>query len=115
MQTNMPEPSANSPSQPALIAVPTVEPPAASTRAAGGPPVAPDALLPDAHRARAVWQYVEGLDLPPLYASIQATEDQAGRPATDPKLLLALWLYATIDGVGSARALARQCEDRKST
>ena len=124
MHTDMPEPSADSPSQPALIAVPAVEPPAASTRAAGAPrirqaeraqvewrPVALDALLPDDHRARAVWQYVEGLDLTPLYASIQATEDQAGRPATDPKILLALWLYATVDGVGSARALARQCEE----
>ena len=94
-----------------------------TTRAAGAPrvrqaeraqvewrPVALDALLPDDHRARAVWQYVEGLDLTPLYDSIQATEYQAGRPATDPKILLALWLYATVDGVGSARALARHCE-----
>jgi transposase len=123
MHTDRPEASADSPSQPVLIAVPAVEPPPATTREAGAPrvrqaeraqvewrPVALDALLPDDHRARAVWQYVEGLDLTPLYASIQATEDQAGRPATDPKILLALWLYATIDGVGSARALARHCE-----
>jgi len=74
-------------------------------------PVALDTLLPEDHRARAVWQYVEGLDLTPLYEPIRATESQAGRPATDPKLLLALWLYATVDGVGSARALARLCED----
>jgi transposase len=123
MHTDMLELSADSPSQPALIGVPAVEPPAATTRETGAPrvrqaeraqvewrPVALDALLPDDHRARAVWQYVEGLDLTPLYASIQATEYQAGRPATDPKILLALWLYATLDGVGSARALARQCE-----
>lgn len=123
MHTDMPEASADSPSQPVLIAVPAVEPPPATTREAGAPrvrqaeraqvewrPVALDALLPDDHRARAVWQYVEGLDLTPLYAWIQATEDQAGRPATDPKILLALWLYATVDGVGSARALTRHCE-----
>jgi len=74
-------------------------------------PVALDDLLGDEHRARAVWQYVEGLDLTPLYEPIRATEREAGRPATDPKILLALWLYATVDGVGSARALARLCEE----
>lgn len=73
--------------------------------------VALDQLLPEDHRARAVWQYVEGLDLTPLYDPIRATDGHAGRPATDPRLLLALWLYATIDGVGSARAVARLCEE----
>ena len=33
----------------------------------------------------------------------------AGRPTPDPKILLGLWLYATVEGVGSARALARLC------
>ena len=47
----------------------------------------------------------------PLYQGIQAVEGEAGRPATDPKILVALWLYATVEGVGSARALARLCED----
>jgi transposase len=56
-----------------------------------------------------VWAYVEGLDLTPLYQTIAAVDGTAGRPATDPKLLLALWLYATVDGVGSARALDRLC------
>src|SRR5205823_7799091 len=32
-----------------------------------------------------------------------------GHPATSPGLLLALWLYASSDGVGSARALERLC------
>src|SRR6266702_4394451 len=31
-------------------------------------------------------------------------------PLGAPRLLLALWLYATSQGVGSARALARLCE-----
>jgi len=74
-------------------------------------PVDLDGLLPEDHRARIVWAYVEGLDLAPLYQGIQAVEGEAGRPATDPKILLALWLYATVEGVGSARALARLCED----
>jgi len=70
-----------------------------------------DALLPEDHRARIVWQYVEGLDLSPLYASIRSVEGDKGRAATDPRILLALWLYATVEGVGSARGLARLCEE----
>lgn len=72
-------------------------------------PVDLEGLLPEDHRARIVWAYVEGLDLTPLYEQIQAVEGEAGRPATDPKILLALWLYATLEGVGSARALDRLC------
>lgn len=72
-------------------------------------PVDLEGLLPEDHRARIVWAYVEGLDLTPLYQPIQAVEGEAGRPATDPKLLLALWLYATLEGVGAARALDRLC------
>jgi transposase len=72
-------------------------------------PVDLESLLPEEHRARSVWAYVEGLDLTPLYQEIAAVEGEAGRPATDPKILLALWLYATLEGVGSARALDRLC------
>lgn len=69
-----------------------------------------EGLLPPAHRARLVWEFVEGLDLTPLYASIRAVEGHAGRAPIDPAILMALWLYATLEGVGSARALARLCE-----
>jgi transposase len=69
-----------------------------------------DGLLPADHRARLVWDFVEGLDLSPLYAAIRAVEGSAGRPAIDPAILTALWLYATLEGVGSARALDRLCE-----
>jgi len=72
-------------------------------------PVDLEGLLPEDHRARIVWAYVEGLDLTPLYQRIQAVEGEAGRPATDPKILLALWLYATLEAVGAARALDRLC------
>jgi transposase len=68
-----------------------------------------EALLPPGHAARLVWRFVEGLDLTRLYAAIKAREGRAGRPAIDPKILVALWLYATIDGVGSARELDRVC------
>jgi transposase len=72
-------------------------------------PVDLEGLLPEDHRARIVWAYVEGLDLTPLYQEIAAVDGEAGRPATDPKILLALWLYATLEGVGAARALDRLC------
>jgi len=51
------------------------------------------------------------IDLAPLYRGIKAVEGQAGRPPIDPAILLALWLYATVEGVGSARAVARLCEE----
>ncbi|MEI7903405.1 MAG: IS1182 family transposase [bacterium] len=70
-----------------------------------------DELLPEDHRARVVWDYVERLDLTPLYEPIRAVEGRAGRDVTDPKILMALWLYATLDAVGSARQLDRLCTD----
>lgn len=66
-----------------------------------------EALLPAEHRARLVWRFVETLELGPFYAAIKSREGEAGRPAADPKVLLALWLYATLEGVGSARELDR--------
>jgi transposase len=68
-----------------------------------------EGLLPEDHRARAVWDFVEGLDLSALYERIESVEGHAGRPAIDPGILLALWIYATAEGVGSARALERLC------
>ena len=66
-----------------------------------------ESLLALDHPARAVWEFVESLDLSPLYAKVQAVEGVAGRPAIDPRIYMTLWLYATIEGVGSARALER--------
>lgn len=66
-----------------------------------------ESLLPADHAARAVWEFVESLDLSPLYEKVQSVEGAAGRPAIDPRIFLALWLYATLEGVGSARALER--------
>jgi len=69
-----------------------------------------DALLPEDHQARVVWEYVEGLDLTCLYESIRAVKGRPGRDTIDPRILMALWLYATLDGVGSARELDRLCD-----
>lgn len=69
-----------------------------------------EGLLPADHPARAVWEFVESLDLSPLYAEILSVEGHVGRPATDPRIFVALWLYATVEGVGSARAIERLCD-----
>lgn len=66
-------------------------------------------IAPD-HMARVIWAFVESLDLSALYDRIKARDAVAGRPTPDPRVLLALWLYATLEGVGSARELERLCE-----
>jgi transposase len=67
----------------------------------------PDGWLSPDHRARLVVGFVETLDLTVLYDKIEAREGRVGRPAADPAVLFALWLLATMDGVGSARELDR--------
>jgi transposase len=74
-------------------------------------PVDLDSWLPEEHEARLVWAWVKGMDLSPLHAAIRAVEGEAGRNAIDPAILVALWLYATLQGVGSARQLARLCQE----
>ena len=69
-----------------------------------------DDALPPEHVARLIWSYVASLDLSPLLTRIQSVEGHAGRDATDPRILIALWLYATVEGISSARELARLCE-----
>jgi len=69
-----------------------------------------ESLLAPDHRARSVWQFVQSLDLDELHKGIRAVEGRPGRPPIDPALLVALWLYATLDSVGSARELARLCD-----
>src|SRR5271165_6394609 len=69
-----------------------------------------DSQLPDDHRARLVWAFVEGLDLSEFYDRIKARDAVAGRPATDPPVVLAVWLYATLEGIGAARAIDRLCQ-----
>jgi transposase len=69
-----------------------------------------DSLLATDHPARTVWAFVNALDLAPLYAQIRSAGSRAGAPAIDPTILVALWLWATVDGVGSAREIDRLCE-----
>ena len=66
-----------------------------------------ESLVPPGHRARLVWGYVERQNLEGLYAGIKAVEGGVGRAAIAPEILYALWLYATLEGVGHARGIAR--------
>ncbi len=70
-----------------------------------------ESLLPEGHRARIVWAYVERADLSRMYAGIKAVAGGSGRTPIAPEILFALWLYATLQGVGSARLLARLTQD----
>jgi len=69
-----------------------------------------DGLLASDHPARVIWAYVSKLDLRALEDAVRAREHTPGQVPASPRLLLALWLYATSEGIGSARALARLCE-----
>ena len=69
-----------------------------------------ESLLVADHPARTVWAFVQSMDLAPLYARIKSVSGRAGAPAIDPAILVALWLWATVDGVGSAREVDRLCE-----
>jgi transposase len=70
-----------------------------------------DDLVAADHPVRMVAAVVEGLDVAKFCKPIKAREGAVGRDATDPRLLIALWLYACIRGIGSARELARRCEE----
>jgi transposase len=73
-----------------------------------------DERLDSDHPVRLVWRLVEGLDLSSLYLDINAVEGSAGRNASDPQVLFALWLYAAVDSVGSARELDRLCRNHRA-
>jgi transposase len=71
----------------------------------------PDDLIGADHQARLIWLVTGRLDLSAFYQAIRARVGEVGRDATDPRLLVALWLYAATRGIGSARELARLCAE----
>jgi len=70
-----------------------------------------DEMIADDHPVRAVWAFVGKLDLSALYQAIEAREGVPGHPPASPELMMALWLWATVDGVGSARRLDQLCRE----
>jgi transposase len=73
-------------------------------------PCSLEEMLPADHQVRAVVAFVARLDLAPLHDAIRSREGTPGHPAIDPAIVIAVWLYATLDGVGSAREVERLCE-----
>ena len=73
-------------------------------------PVDVEALVPEDHEVRAIWEFVGRLDLSRYYEDIEVIEGEAGRPALDPRLMISLWIYAYSKGIGSAREVSRLCE-----
>ena len=73
------------------------------------PPMPLEDLLDSDHQARLVWDFCRGLDLSPLYHPIRARVGGPGRAPMDPRLGVARWLYATLEGVASARCLDYLC------
>ena len=73
-------------------------------------PVSLDDRLPPDHSARMIWAVTGRLDLSRFYAQIEARGADPGRPAIDPRLLVALWLFAYLEGVGNGRELERLCQ-----
>lgn len=70
-----------------------------------------DDLVGAEHPVRSVSAVVEKLDLSDFYEPIKARVGVTGRDSTDPALLVSLWLYGCVRGIGSARELARRCEE----
>jgi transposase len=70
-----------------------------------------DQMLPPEHPVRAVWNLVCELDTSAFVEEVGAVTGQAGAPAFDPRVLITLWLQATLDGIGSARELSRLCQE----
>jgi transposase len=69
-----------------------------------------DRLLEADHPARLLWETIGGLDLSGYYEGIKSNEEQGGRPATHPQLLITLWIYAYSRGIGAAREIERRCQ-----
>jgi transposase len=74
-------------------------------------PIALDELIPTDHDVRFLWDLVSGWDLARFLDTIRARGAAPGRPATDPRILITLWLYAATRGISTGRELARLCEE----
>lgn len=70
-----------------------------------------DQLIPSEHKARAIWDFVNKMDTRPCFAELNTFYGEAGRPASCPKVLFALWLYSILDGNSSARKLEELCQN----
>jgi transposase len=70
-----------------------------------------DDLIPEDHKVRVIWDFVSNMDLSISLNDILSSYGSRGRPATDPKIMLVLWIYTIIDGNSSARKLEELCQN----
>src|SRR5690349_12647518 len=70
----------------------------------------PEDSLPEEHPARLIWKALGHLDLSRLLKGAKSFEHQAGRDRLSPRMLLAIWMYAISEGIGSAREIERCLE-----
>lgn len=73
-----------------------------------------DSLLPHIHKARDIWAFIDAMDCTPCFALLGTFVGCEGRPAISPKILLALWIYSTLDGNLSARKLENLCKNHNA-
>ena len=66
-------------------------------------------LIPADHAARNIWEVLGRVDLSRFEADVKAVEGHAGRSRWEPRLLIAIWVYAYTRGISSAREIERQC------
>ena len=70
-----------------------------------------DRLIPLDHLARIVWAMVERWDLTAFLDTVAARGEAPGRASTDPKILIAVWLFGYTQNVGGGRQLDRLCKE----
>jgi transposase len=73
-------------------------------------PLGVEELIPDDHKARAIWELAGQLDLSGFAETVRTMAGEAGRPAWDPQLLVSVWIYAYSEGIGSAREIERMAQ-----
>jgi transposase len=73
-------------------------------------PMDVEQLVAEDHEVRAIWEFVGHLDLSLYYEEIEVVEGEAGRSASDPRLLISLWIYGYSKGVSAAREISRLSE-----
>jgi transposase len=66
-------------------------------------------LIPQDHPARDVWSILGRVDLSRFCGPVKSVEGHAGRNVWEPRLLIAIWIYAYSRGISSAREIERQC------
>jgi transposase len=69
-----------------------------------------ESLVCEDHEVRAIWELVGRVDLRRYYEGIKSVEGVAGCPATDPRVMISIWIYSYSKGNSSAREISRLCE-----